>query len=62
LFIAFKSLSLNLRQVGGFTPVPSTNKTDRHDLNEILLKLALNTISQTALGGGGMTRNIVANR
>jgi hypothetical protein len=51
-----------LRQVGGFTPVPSTNKTDRHDLNEILLKLALNTISQTALGGGGMTRNIVANR
>ena len=27
--------------------VPSTNKTDRHDITEILLKLALNTIKQT---------------
>jgi len=26
------------------TPVPSTNKTDRHDITEILLKVALNTI------------------
>ena len=26
------------------TPVSSTNKTDRHDITEILLKLALNTI------------------
>jgi len=26
------------------TPVSSTNKTDRHDINEILLKVALNTI------------------
>jgi hypothetical protein len=26
------------------TPVSSTNKTDRHDLAEILLKVALNTI------------------
>jgi hypothetical protein len=25
-------------------PVSSTSKTDRHDLNEILLKVALNTI------------------
>jgi len=25
----------------------STNKTDRHDITEILLKLALNTIKQT---------------
>jgi hypothetical protein len=25
------------------TPVPSTNKTDRHDIAEILLKVALNT-------------------
>ena len=30
-----------LRQVGGFL------KTDRHDITEILLKVALNTIKQT---------------
>ena len=29
------------------TPVSSTNKTDRHDIAEILLKLALSTINQT---------------
>jgi hypothetical protein len=29
------------------TPVSSTNKSDRHDLTEILLKMALNTINQT---------------
>jgi hypothetical protein len=28
------------------TPVSSTNKTDRHDIAEILLKVALNTINQ----------------
>ena len=28
-------------------PVSSTNKTDLHDINEILLKVALNTIKQT---------------
>ena len=27
------------------TPVPSTNKADRHDIIEILLKVALNTIA-----------------
>jgi hypothetical protein len=27
-----------------FSPVSSTNKTDRHDINEILLKVALNII------------------
>jgi hypothetical protein len=27
------------------TPDTSTNKTDRHDITEILLKVALNTIS-----------------
>ena len=27
------------------TPVSSTNKTDRHDLTEILLEVALNTIT-----------------
>ena len=26
------------------TPVSSTNKTDRHDITEILLKVELNTI------------------
>jgi hypothetical protein len=30
-----------------FSPVSSTNKTDRHDIAEILLKVALNTINQT---------------
>jgi hypothetical protein len=29
------------------TPVSSTNKTDRHDITEILLKVALKTITQT---------------
>jgi len=29
------------------TPVSSTNKTDRHDITEILLKVVLNTIKQT---------------
>jgi len=29
------------------TPVSSTNKTDRHDITEILLKVALNTIALT---------------
>ena len=40
----------DLRQVGGFlqvTPVSSTNKTDRHDITEILLKEALSNIKQT---------------
>ena len=30
-----------------FFPVSSTNKTDHHDITEILLKVALNTITQT---------------
>jgi hypothetical protein len=37
-----------MRQVDGFlpgTPVSSTNKTDPHDITEILLKVALNTIT-----------------
>jgi type VI protein secretion system component Hcp len=37
----------DLEQVGGFllhgTPVSTTNKTDRHDITEILLRVALNT-------------------
>ena len=31
------------------TPVSSTNKTDRHDITEILLKVALNTITTTII-------------
>jgi hypothetical protein len=40
----------DLKQVGGFlrfSPVSSTNKTDRHDMAEILLKVALNIINPT---------------
>jgi hypothetical protein len=39
----------DLRQVGGFSilPVSSTNKTDRHDIIEILLKVVLNAITPT---------------
>jgi hypothetical protein len=29
------------------TPVSSTNKTDGHDITEMLLKVVLNTINQT---------------
>jgi len=39
-----------LRQIGGFLPgipVSSTNKTYHHDITEILLKVALNTIILT---------------
>jgi hypothetical protein len=35
----------DLRQVSGFLRVSFTNKTDRHDITEILLKVALNTIT-----------------
>jgi hypothetical protein len=38
----------DLRQSGGFSPV-SSNKTDRHNITEILLKVALNIIKQTNL-------------
>ena len=34
----------NLRQVGSFSLVSSTNKTDCHNITEILLKVALSTI------------------
>ena len=40
----------DMRKVGSFSTVTSvsfTNKTDRHDISEILLKVALNTITQT---------------
>jgi hypothetical protein len=40
----------DIQQVGGYpqgTPVSFTNKTDCHDIAEILLKVALNTIILT---------------
>ena len=37
----------DLRQVSDFLPVLSTNKTDFHDITEILLKVAINTITLT---------------
>ena len=42
----------NLRQVGGFfpdIPVSSTNKTDRYDIIQILLKVTLNIIALTLI-------------
>jgi hypothetical protein len=41
-----------LRQVSGFypgTPVSYTNKTDRHDITELLLQVALNTTNHKPL-------------
>jgi hypothetical protein len=35
----------DLRQVGGFSPVSSTNNTDRHDITELLLKVVLSNIN-----------------
>ena len=32
-----------------FSPITSTNKTDRQDITELLLKVALNTINQIIL-------------
>jgi hypothetical protein len=44
-----KNIVSDLRQVSGFSPGPpvsSTKKTDRHDITEILLKVALKAIKQ----------------
>jgi hypothetical protein len=40
-------------------PVFSTNKTDRHDIAEILLKVTLNTIKQTNKQGNKQTTSYV---
>jgi hypothetical protein len=40
-----------------FSPVSSTNKTDRHDMSDVLLKMALNTINRTQNRLHGRTRN-----
>ena len=47
--IKFVSDLRQVHEVGGFRRIfefSSTNKTDRHDIAEILLKVALNTINQ----------------
>jgi len=36
----------DLRQVGGFLGVSSTNNADRHDVTELMLKVALNTVKR----------------
>ena len=41
------------------TPVSSTNKTDRHDITEILLKVALNTINQNKPTNNGILQETV---
>ena len=44
----------DLRQVDAwFSPVSSTNESDRHDITEILLKVALNAINQTKVWSSG---------
>jgi hypothetical protein len=40
------------------SPVSSTNKTDRHDITEILLKVTLNTIKQANIRIGLCLVNI----
>jgi hypothetical protein len=52
----------DLRQVGGFlkvltTLVSSTNKTDHHNITEILLKVAINTITITQMNS--LERNLI---
>jgi hypothetical protein len=39
----------DLRQVGGFSLGSSTNKTDRHDITELLLKVALDIFNHNLL-------------
>jgi hypothetical protein len=38
----------DLRWFSAGIPVSSTNKTDCHDITEVLLKVAVNTINQPA--------------
>jgi hypothetical protein len=40
------------------TPTSSTTKTGRHDIAEILLKVALNTITLDSVQGGNEKRKI----
>ena len=52
----------DIRQVGDFflgTSVPSTNKTDNRNIPEILLKMALSTITLT-LHSDSLTKTYVS--
>jgi hypothetical protein len=42
------------------TPVFSTNKSDRHDITEILLKVALNTINLTLIPNYFSTKDLLS--
>ena len=44
-FLRVKKIVGDLWQVGGFLRVSCTTKSDRHGITEILLKVALNTIT-----------------
>jgi len=51
--------SLSLATGRWFSPVSCTNKTDRHDITEILLlKVALNTITITSLSHHMFSRTV----
>ena len=52
------------RQVGGFFgySVFPTNKTDRHNITEIVLKVALNTIHQPTKPSVGCEKTIMMNQ
>jgi hypothetical protein len=52
--IMWESLSVTCRFSPG-PPVSSNNKTDCHDITEILLKVALNTINQPSKEGSVAT-------
>ena len=45
--LVFRLISVSAIFMTTVTSVSSTNKTDRHDITEILLKVALNTITLT---------------
>ena len=47
LYVMKMSATFGKSVVFSGTPVSSTNKTDRHDIIEILLKVALNSITLT---------------
>jgi len=47
LQLPVQSVPITAKVTSPGTPVSSTNKTDRHNIAEILLKVELNTIKQT---------------
>jgi hypothetical protein len=47
------------RQISLGPPISSTNKADRHDITEILLKVALNTIKENKQTSKQFTQNVL---